>query len=133
FKHAVLLHQAEKYAEALKVLDVAARLADGPEQAEAVLEEQIKNYQASHTLAEVVNGLGKRLEAGGKGAAADWRRLARLLEVEQKLPEATVAIKTALGLDPKSVPSWTVAARLHESAGDLGAAVLARRKLAELD
>ncbi|MBX6312290.1 MAG: tetratricopeptide repeat protein [Isosphaeraceae bacterium] len=132
-KYAMLLHQDERFTEALRQLDVAAPLADSAEQAEAVLEEQIKNYQASNTLGAQAEALKKELDAGQDATAERWRRLARLFEAEQKLPEATAAIQQALALDPKSVPVWAAAARIHESAGNLGAAADAQRKLAELD
>jgi tetratricopeptide (TPR) repeat protein len=133
FKYAVLLHQSDRFADALVQLDTAASLADGPEQADVVLEEQVRNYQASHALTARTEALREELDAGKDANAPRWRRLARLYEVDQKLPEATAAIRKALDLDPRLIPAWATAARIFEAAGNLGDAASAQRTLAGLD
>jgi tetratricopeptide (TPR) repeat protein len=133
FKYAALLHQVERFDDALKQLDVAAPLADSDEQAEAVLEEQVKNYQATHTLSARAEALKKELEAGKDATAARWRRLARLLEVDQKLDEATAAVRKSLAMDDRAIPTWVAAARIFEATGDLGSAAGAQHRLADLD
>lgn len=132
-KYADLLEQLERYPEALKQLEIAAGVAEGEEQASAVLEAQIKVFAASGTLATQIDELRKGLNAGQDATAVRWRRLARYLEADSKAPEATAAINKAMALDPKSVPGWILAARLHESSGDLAGATAALRKLAVLD
>ncbi len=49
-----------------------------------------------------------------------WRVLARYLEADAKLPEAVRAADRAIAIDPRSIPAWTLAARVRESAGSLG-------------
>ncbi len=132
-KYADLLYQAEKYDAALTQLEAAARAAIDPEQSEAVLDLQVKTYQTAGTLEEKTIGLRNELEAGKNATAERWRRLAKLYEAGQQTPEAVRAIDKSVALDPKSVASWTAYARTHETAGDLGGAVDAYRKLAALD
>ena len=118
-------------AEALKELDRAARVASADEQAEAVLDRQVKAYQASGTLGATIDALAADLKA--RPTAAGWTRLARLLEADQKPTEAARAIAGATALDPRSVPAWVASARLREAAGDLLGSAEALRTLAGLD
>ena len=62
-----------------------------------------------------------------------WTRLARLLEADQKPPEAVQAIEQATKIDPRSVPAWVANARLREAAGDLLGSSNALRTLTTLD
>jgi tetratricopeptide (TPR) repeat protein len=133
FKYADLLLQAGRYDDALKQLDRAAKAADDAEQLEAVLDFQIKTYQAAEKLTEQIDALRKDLDAGKDATADRWRRLARYDEADQKLPEALAAVGKAVALDEKSVAVWTAFARIHEASGDLGGAVDAYRRLAKLD
>ena len=59
--------------------------------------------------------------------------LARYLEADGKLPEAVRAADKAIEIDPRSIPAWTLAARVRESAGSLADAADALRRLAEID
>ena len=59
--------------------------------------------------------------------------LARYFEADGKLPEAVRAADKAIEIDPRSIPAWTLAARVRESAGSLGDAAAALRRLAEID
>jgi tetratricopeptide (TPR) repeat protein len=133
FKYADLLLQAGRYDDALDQLDHAAKAADDAEQLEAVLDFQIKTYQAAEKLTEQIAALRNELDAGKDATADRWRRLARFYEADQKLPEATAAVGKAVTLDEKSVTAWTTFARVHEASGDLGGAVDAYRRLARLD
>src|SRR5207248_371398 len=121
-KYADRLNRAERYDEALAQLDRAATLAEKDDEVEAVLEAQVRNYRAAGRLAGEIAALRKGLDAGEGVTAARWMRLARLLEADQKVPEALAAARRALAVDGRSVPAWQAAARLDESAGDLGAA-----------
>ena len=95
-KYADLLVQAERYDDALKQLDRAAKAADDVEQSEAVLDLRIKTYTAQGKLTEQAEALRKELDAGMDATAERWRRLARLFEADQKLPDATSAITKAV-------------------------------------
>jgi tetratricopeptide (TPR) repeat protein len=132
-KYAALLQEAGKPDDALKQLDRAAKAADGYEQAEMVLDQQIKAYQANKALADQIAALSKDLEAGRDASAERWRRLARYLEADHQLAEATVAVDKAVAKDANSVAAWTEYARIHEVTGDLGGAADACRTLAKLD
>jgi tetratricopeptide (TPR) repeat protein len=117
--------------EALTELEKAEKSASAEEQTEAVLDRLIRAYQASGTLASRIEGLQKSLAA--TPSAAGWTRLARLLEADQKSPEAARAIGEATKLDPKSIPAWVATARLREAAGDILGSAEALRTLTNLD
>ncbi len=118
-------------AEALAELDRAARFAAADEQVEAVVDRQIKAYQAAGTLGATTEALA--LDLKGKPTAAGWTRLARFLEADGKPTEAARAIAEATVIDPRSVPAWVATARLREAAGDLLGAAEAFRALTRLD
>jgi tetratricopeptide (TPR) repeat protein len=136
-KHADLLQAAGRPGAAGAELAIAARLAADDDERETVLERQIKNEQSGGQLGERIAALRTEIAAAGDSdrgrAAALWRRLARYLEVDQKLPEAIGAIERALALDERSVTGWAVAARLYEATGRLGDAAGVARRLAGLD
>jgi tetratricopeptide (TPR) repeat protein len=130
---AELLHQAERYPDALGELDRAERLAANDEEAEGVLQQRLKTLQAANQLTAQADALQKELEAGKDASAARWYRLARYREADRRQGEAAVAIKKALAADERLVPAWTAAARIHEAAGSLLDAAAAQRRLADLD
>ena len=132
-KYADLLHSSERYTDALKQLEEASRLAANAEEVEAVLQEQIKNYQAADSLDTQIAKLQKDVQGPDARSAEKWFRLARYLESARQLPEATEAIQRALALDNKSTKCWAAAARIHEAGGNLIAAAAANRKLALID
>ncbi len=132
-KHAELLQQAERLDDALKQLETAGKLADNDEEAEAVLEQEIKCRQALGTLATRADALQKELSASKGPGAKGWYRLARYREAARQVPETEAALRKALELDDRSVPAWVAAARAHEAAGNQAAAAGAYRKLAALD
>ncbi len=132
-KQASFLQRDGRLSEAAEQLDVAAKQAETADEKEEVLRLQLENYQAAGTLTAEIEKMSKTLEAGKKSTADDWLRLARLWEVDRKLPEALDAVKQALEIDVKSVTAWATAARLHETAGDLLAAANEYRKLVLLD
>ena len=117
--------------EALVELEKASTVAAADEQAEAVLDRQIKAYLASSTLGGRIETLNKEVQ--GRPTAMGWTRLARLLEADGKTPEAARAIVEATKIDPKSVPAWVATARLRELAGDLIGSVQALRTLTAID
>ena len=133
FKYADLLAQLERFDEALARLDLTEPLADSPEQADAALDQRIKCYQAAKTLPAQTAALQRDLDAGKEATSPRWRRLARYYEAEQKLSEATAAAIKSVDKDPKSIPSLVALARVHEAAGNIGAAADAQRKLADID
>jgi tetratricopeptide (TPR) repeat protein len=132
-KYADLLEQAGRHDEALKQLDRAEKADDGFEHAETVLDLRIRAYQSSGTLAAQIEALEKDLDAGRDATAERWRRLARYLEADHKLPEASAAAGKAVAKDETSIGAWTEFARIHEASGDLGGAVDAYRRLAKID
>ena len=132
-KCADVLFLLGRFDDMLTQLDAADRLATAPEQGEAVLGRRIKAYQGAHTLLAQAEGLRKELDAGKDATASRWLRLARYLEAEQKLTEASEAVRRAMDLEPKSVPTRTAAARIFEMAGDLGGAADVLRQLTTLD
>jgi tetratricopeptide (TPR) repeat protein len=132
-QYARLLHETERFADERAQLDVAAKLAEGDDEAEAVLAAQVENLLAARSLGKAADELRAALEANQDATAARWRRLARYYEADQRLPEATIAIRRALAIEPRSVPTLTAAARIVEQAGDLGGAAELLRTLTEVD
>ncbi len=130
-KYADLLTQVERYDDALKQLQSAEKLAANAEENEQVLQQQIKCYQAKDTLNAEIDQLRKELKESKE--AKRWFLLARYLEAQRQLPEATAAILKSLELDGQSIPAWAAAARIQESAGSLLAAAESNRKLAAID
>jgi tetratricopeptide (TPR) repeat protein len=132
-RYADLLHLDERNDDALAQIDAAAKLVSNAEEAEGVLQAQIKVYQATDTLAARTADLQKELDAGKDVTAERWHRLARYYEANRQMAEATSAIGKAMKLDEKSIPILASAARIHESGGNLRLAADTNRKLAALD
>ncbi len=132
-KLAELAHRIERYDEAEAHLTAAARLAAKDEEKALVLEARVKNDQAANRTGAVIAALQAELENGKNATAERWGVLARYLEADAKLPEAVRAVDRALAIDPRSIPAWTLAARVRESAGSLGDSADALRRLSAID
>jgi tetratricopeptide (TPR) repeat protein len=132
-QYADVLVDVENYPEALKQLAEAEKLADNDDRRELVMTRTIKTLTTANELEAHVAALSKELEAGKEPTAARWLRLARYSEAEQKLTEATAAVRRAVELEPQSVAAWIAAARIHEGAGNLSAASDALRRLTVID
>ncbi len=132
-KLADVSHRLGQFDEAESQLEAASRLAERDEQREVVLQARVKNDQAAGRLASKIEAMRKELEGGPDGTSERWTMLARYLEVDGKVPEAVRAADRAIQANGRSIPTWTLAARVRESAGSLGAAADALRRLAEID
>ncbi len=132
-RYAELLRENNKYDEALNQLDLAEPLAEDPELREIVLDERIKIYQASGTLAERI----EQTEMDVQGTLAQdpqaWRLLALLRDADRKLQLACEAIDKATDLDAGNPLMWETAATLQERSGRFGDAISSYRKLATID
>ena len=120
-----LNHRLEKYDDAEAQLAAAGKLAEKDDEQDAVLDARVKNDQAANRLAQRIATMQRDLAAAPQSPASAWIVLARYLEADGKLPEAVRAADKAIEIDPRSVPAWTLAARLRESAGSLGDAAAA--------
>ena len=67
-----------------------------------------------------IESLQKELDGDQEPDGRAWGVLARYLEADTKLPEAVRAAEKAIEIEPRSIPAWTLAARVRESAGNLG-------------
>jgi len=114
-------------------LAAAAKLAEKDEEKSAVLEARVKNDQAADRLTQRIESMQKALAGNAKATAEAWADLARYLEADAKLPEAVRAADKAIATDPRSIPAWTLAARVRESAGNLADSADALRRLGEID
>ena len=130
---AQLLGQDTRYDDALSELAAAEKLATNEEETEAVLLQQLKNFEAGEQLQARIAQLSKELEAGQDVTARRWYLLARYHEAARALAEAAVAAHKSLELDEASVPVLAAQARISESAGNLLAAAEAYRRLAAVD
>ncbi len=134
-KLAELLHRAERYDDARARLDAADKLAENDEEKGAVLEARIKNDQAAGQLDRPGRSdLRKELEAAGEadrgGLVAAGSLPRGRFQASRGGPRRSPGRSR---LDPRSIPAWTLAARLRESAGNLADAADAYRRLAEID
>ncbi|REK10953.1 MAG: hypothetical protein DWQ37_16100 [Planctomycetota bacterium] len=132
-RHAELLREAKRYDEALAELDRAEPLAEDPELRELIVEERIKNYQASGELQDRIDETEDAVAGEAADDPAAWRLLALLRDADRKFQLACEAVDKATELAPNDVMTWETAATLHERAGHFGDAVAAYRKLATLD
>jgi tetratricopeptide (TPR) repeat protein len=132
-RYAELLHLNERNDDALAQIDAAAKLAGNAEEAEAILQAQLKIYQATDTLTARTAALQKELDASKDVTAERWHRLARYYEANRQMSEATETIGKAIKLDGKSIPILASAARIHESGGNLLLAADINRQLAAID
>ncbi len=130
---AEFLHRLGRFDEAEAQLATAARLAARDDQRAAVLESRVRNDQQAGRLSARVDTIRRELEALPAAPAARWIELARYLEADGRMPDAVRAADRAIQAEPRSVPAWTLAARVRESAGNLGDAVESMRRLAEVD
>lgn len=132
-RYAELLREAKKFDEALAQLDLAEPLADDPELRELVVEERIKNYQASGTLAQRIEQAEVAVAGDKANDATTWRLLALLRDADRKFQLACEAIEKATALDPGNATTWETAATIQERSGRFGDAIASYRKLATLD
>ncbi len=130
-RYASLLREATKFDDSLSQLTRAEKLAENEDEREQVLMERIKTYVESEKLTEQIAAL--ETQVGKEGTTVQWRTLALLFEAARRPSDATKAITQALSRDEKSVPSWTVAARIYENSGGFTDAIKANQQLAALD
>ncbi len=138
-KLAELLYRANRFDDARIQLAEAEKLAEKDEEKSAALEAIVKNDQAAGHLAAQIAAIRAELDRGRASQAPAevqsrlYARLARYLEAEAKPADAVRSVEQAVTLDPRSIPAWTLAARLREAAGSLGDAADAYRRLADVD
>ncbi len=132
-RYAELLREAKQFDEALGQLDLAEPLAEDPELREVVIDERIKNYQASGKLAERIEQTEAAVAGPSAKDASQWRLLALMRDADRKFQLACDAIQQATALEPGDVAAWETAATLQERAGRFGDAIASYRKLATLD
>lgn len=132
-QYARILHAVERFEEERKQLEIAGKLADGDTQADSVVQAQVESLISSGLLTKAADELRAALDAKQDASSPRWRRLARYYEADQRLAEATAAIRRAVALEPNSIPNQKAAAALHEQTGNFGAAADALRNLALLD
>lgn len=132
-RYAEMLRDAAKYDDSLAQLDLAAAIADSPEEHSLIIEEQIKIFQANGQLAERIGKLEEATDGPEKENARTWEKLALYQEADRKFQQAAASIAKAAELDSKSVAVQTVAVRVQEKAGMFGDAIATLKKLSALD
>ncbi len=127
-------HRLERYDDAEVQLTAASKLAEKDEEKDGVLEARVKNDQAAGRLAARIEAIaqraGRRQSRDGRAMGASW------LVTWRPIPSSPRRFARPIGrsrLDPRSIPAWTLAARVRESAGNLGDSADALRRLAEID
>ena len=89
--------------------------------------------QSSQRMEDEIKNLVAAIEANTKVAPADWAMLARYYEANRQWVDAMESVEKGLSIDPKSVPTLNVAARISESSGNYGQAAKYSRRLADTD
>ena len=133
FSYAELLQKGDRHEEALRQLEVAARLASNDHQRQAVIDRQIQSLQQIGRLAQQIDVLTAELNSAVNVSSRRWRQLAHYCRAERRMSEAMRAAKAAIDLDDQSIASRRLAAQIYDSAGSLAEAADAYRKLATLD
>ena len=133
-KLAALDHRLEKYDDAETQLAAAAKLAEKDEEKDAVLEARVKNDQAAGPAGPAHRDLAQRAGSRPRNPrpppGACWPVTSR---PTPSCPRPSAPPKKPSRSIPRSIPAWTLAARVRESAGSLGDAAAALRRLAEID
>ncbi|MCA9175369.1 MAG: DUF1583 domain-containing protein [Planctomycetales bacterium] len=125
--------RAEKHDEALRLVDAAEQLAEREEELDTALTQRIEVLQSAQRLEQQTQQLAASLKSDDKATAKQWHTLARYYQAARLWTDASLAIDTALKLEPKSLLALTTAARISESAGDYGKAAEMNRQLAAVD
>jgi tetratricopeptide (TPR) repeat protein len=132
-RFAEMLLEEAQLDEALEQIDAAAPMAETPDERQLVLNERIRCYQASGELPQQIAALRDELDAALDADSERWQQLALYYEADRNMEQATAAVRTALELDPDSIPALTTAARIYESSGQLGDAAATNERLTDLD
>jgi len=125
--------RAAKYDEALTFLSAAEMLAQTDDERDSLIRQRIEVFQSSQRMEDEIQKLVAAIQANATVTPADWALLARYYEANRQWTEATESVEKGLTLDPKSVPTLIVAARIAESSGNFGQAADYSRRLAETD
>ena len=125
--------QTARLEESLAQLDLAAAVAESPEDREAVLQERIRSLEALGRLVPTADQLAQELAAKRDATSDRWLMLALYRDALGELPEATAAIEEAVRIDNASVAALRTAVDLFERAGRPNDAADALRRLTELD
>lgn len=126
-----MMRDAGRFDASLEQLSGVEKLVASPDEAQIVLQERIKTLTESGQLKSVTEKLERRLS---KASTADeWRIVAMYQEASNRLAQASKSVATAVKLEPNSIPSLTLSARIYEKSGLLSAAADANRTLAKLD
>jgi tetratricopeptide (TPR) repeat protein len=132
-RFAEMLRDASKYDQSLQQLELAASIAETPEEQSLLIDEQIKNFQANGQLADRIGELEKATAGSDRENSKTWEKLALYQEADRKFQQAAASIARAAELDAKSVNVQTIAVRVQEKAGMFGDAISTLRKLSALD
>ena len=108
--------RATKYDEALTFLDAAQALAANDDERDSLIRQRIEIFQSSQKLEDEIAKLESSIKANTAATPADWAMLARYYEANRQWVDATESIEKGLTIDPKSVPTLTVAARVPSKA-----------------
>jgi tetratricopeptide (TPR) repeat protein len=125
--------KAGKYDEAIAYVESAKSIAANDDEQDAVIQQRIEVLQVSQRLEPVANELLAKLRGSEKADEKDWYLAARYLEASRRWPEANEAVNNAMKINPKSIPSMTLAAKIAETSGDMGRASEISRSLADTD
>ena len=132
-KLAEILHRLERYDLADRELVAARKLATKDEEKAAALDARVTNDQSANRVPQRIEELRKAIAADPRPSVDLVLDLARYQETDGKLPEAVRTATRGVELAPRSIPAWTLLARVREAAGNLGDAAGALRKLGEID
>ena len=126
-----MLRDAKRYDDSLAQLARAETMTGNPEERQIILDEQIKTYLEGGQLSAKMGQLIKAI--GAEGTSDQWRILALYQEALSLMPDASRSAKKAVEMADESVATWSVYARVTETAGLLSESSEANARLTELD
>ena len=132
-KAAEYFSKATKYEDSLRFVAAAQQLASNDDERNAVISQKIDILQSSQKLGESIETLQESIAKAAAPSVSDWNLLARYLEADRKWIEANDAIDNALKIEPQSIPTLIIAARIAEASGGLARASELNRQLASID
>ncbi len=132
---AKLLTDAARFDQSMQQLDLAEAIASTEEETQLLQQEKIQTYLKANLLPVKIQQLQDRCRSTATIDITlnDWQFLGLMQEAAGNLSDAARSLQRATKVNPKSLATWTIAARIMEKAGLLAEASAAHSRLAEMD
>ena len=127
-RYATKLSEAKQYDAALARYDIAAKIAETPDEQEQLLKDRIATYQSSGTLEQQIESMRSKPET-----SQTLRSLALMYGAAGDLDLSEQSIRKAMRIDPESVDVLLVAADIAERQNRFGDAADLFQNLSSAD